>query len=496
MAHGKVYLVGAGPGDGRLLTVWGKELLERADVVVYDRLIDESILSLLREDAERVDVGKAPGKHTLPQEEIHRLLVERAREGKMVVRLKGGDPFVFGRGSEEAWYVRSQGIEVEVVPGVTSAIAVPAQAGIPVTHRGVSRGFWVLTGSEGLEEFPWSAIAHFSGTLVFLMGMANFPHIVQLLLTHGKSPATPVAVIQEGGGASQRTVVGSLEDIREKVSRENLTTPAVVVIGEVVKLREVLPHRERLLLHGKRILFTGSVEDEKVFAPLRERGAVAEHCPLLHLEIDYRALKEVFEEMQGGELLIFASKHAVWAWKEGMRRYRFDVRHMKDVVVAALGRKTAQGLEEMGIYPDYLPQRFSAQDLLAAIPWKEGQQALVLTSDVGKEEWLLRLASLPYPVEVVAICRNTPNEKMREPLRRVIEKGVDAIVYTSPSTLASMELFVENLPELHSQVLVAAIGPTTAFALQRRGFRVDLVPEEHTVEGLVQALIKKWGGGE
>jgi uroporphyrinogen III methyltransferase/synthase len=244
MKQGKVYLVGAGPGDPGLMTVKGLDCLRCADVVIYDRLIDESILSEARPEAEKIYVGKADRLHILEQDSINQLLLEKAREGKVVVRLKGGDPFVLGRGGEEAWVLTRHGIPFEVVPGVTSASAVPAYAGIPITHRGVASSFAVITGHKasdrGEPRISWDKLATGADTLVILMGMRNLAKIVDQLIRHGRSPSTPVAVITQGTTSQQRCLVGTLQDIVGKVGKENLQPPSIVVVGEVVQFRETL----------------------------------------------------------------------------------------------------------------------------------------------------------------------------------------------------------------------------------------------------------------
>jgi uroporphyrinogen III methyltransferase/synthase len=244
MKQGKVYLVGAGPGDPGLMTVKGLDCLRRADVVIYDRLIDESILSEARPEAEKIYVGKADRLHILEQDSINQLLLEKAREGKVVVRLKGGDPFVLGRGGEEAEILTRHGIPFEVVPGVTSASAVPAYAGIPITHRGVASSFAVITGHKasdrGEPRISWDKLATGADTLVILMGMRNLAKIVDQLIKHGRSPSTPVAVITQGTTSRQRCLAGTLQDIVDKVGKENLQPPSVVVVGEVVQFRETL----------------------------------------------------------------------------------------------------------------------------------------------------------------------------------------------------------------------------------------------------------------
>lgn len=493
---GKVYLVGAGAGDKKFLTMWGKELLGKADAVVYDRLIDQQLLLLAREDAECIPVGKMSENHAISQEEINALLLELALQGKTVVRLKGGDPYILGRGGEEARYLFEHGVEVQVVSGVTSVVAVPAQAGIPLTHRGISRSFWVLSGNESLEELPWPAMASFRGTLVFLMGIGKLPQIVDALLINGKSPDIPSAIIQEGATSFQKTVVGKLSNIVEKAQSHGITPPGIIVIGEVIKLRELLPHRERLPLHGKRILFVGSDKKEELFLPLLDQGAEVIHCPVLHITFEEEEVYSALERVDEVKLFIFVSKNAVHALKVGLRRSRFDVRKLAKVKIAAVGSETAACIEEMGIYPDFVPNTFSAQDLFKVLPSGKGKQAFVFTSDLGREEWISGLAALGYKAQKITAYRNSPNWKVQPLLLQEAERGISAVLYTSPSSFIFMEVLLGDLRRYLSQALIMAIGPTTAKAIEKRGFKVGLTVNKPRISNMIQALCKKWRDGD
>ncbi|MGQ9474195.1 MAG: uroporphyrinogen-III C-methyltransferase [Candidatus Caldatribacteriaceae bacterium] len=492
MVVGKVYLVGAGVGNRKFLTVWGKEILEKADAVVYDRLIDRQLLLLAREDAECIPVGKTSGNHTVSQEEINRLLLELALQGKTVLRLKGGDPYILGRGGEEARYLFEHGVDVQIVSGVTSAVAVPAQAGIPLTHRGISRSFWVLSGSEGLEELPWPAMASFRGTLVFLMGIGKLSQIVDALLINGKPPDTPSAIIQEGATSLQKTIVGELSNIVEKAQSQGITPPGIIVIGEVVKLREVLPHRERLPLHGKRVLFVGSEKKEELFLPLSDQGAEVVYCPVLNITLEEEEVCFALGKIDEVSLLIFASKNAVQALKAGLRKSRFDVRKLAKVKIAAVGLETAACLEEMGIYSDVVPNTFSAQGLFKVFPPGEGKKVFVFTSDLGREEWILGLAALGYKAKKITAYRNSPNWKVQPLLLQEVKRGINAVLCTSPSSFTFMEVLLGDLSRYLSQTLIVAIGPTTAKAIEKRGFKVGLTVKEPSVSNMIQALYRKW----
>ena len=419
---GKVYLIGAGPGDPGLLTVKGREALERADVVVYDRLAHPSLLDYAPPAAERVFAGKARGQQELTQDGINALLVEQARAGKLVARLKGGDPFVFGRGGEEALALARAGIPFEVVPGVSSAIAAPAYAGIPVTHRGVATGFTVVSGSEDpskpessvrWEELGRSLAAH-GGTLMTLMGWASIEKILDVLQRAGLSPDTPVALVQWGTWNRQRTVTGTLATAAAKGRAAGLAAPVVAVIGEVVSLRNELAWFDNRPLFGKRVLVTRSrTQASRMCELLEDAGATAVELPAIAIAppLDYGPLDEAVSRLSSYGWVIFASVNAVDAVFERLDAQGRDARAFGTARVGAIGPATAAALERRGIRPDFTPSRSvssAALEELAAYEWN-GVSVLLPAADIGRDELAEGLSRLGASVErVIAYRTITP----------------------------------------------------------------------------------------
>ncbi len=374
MKAGKVYLVGAGPGDPGLITVKGIESLKKADVIIYDRLLDERLLDLAAPTAERIYVGKAVGEHTRPQNEINQLLVTMAKEGKTVVRLKGGDPFVLGRGGEEAEVLAQNCVPFEVVPGITSAVAVPAYAGIPVTHRGLASSFAVITGHEdpNKEEssINWEKLATGVDTLIFLMGMKNLPEIVSKLIEFGRPSSTPVAVIKEGTKPEQKTVVGSLQDIVAKVKDNSLIPPAIIIIGEVVRLRDKLRWFDNRPLFGKRILVTRARHQASALSQLlAEHGAKPIELPSIDIQpiADSMELDQAISNLKGYHWIIFTSTNGVAAFWQQLNDLRLDSRAMFGLQIGAIGPATAEALAANGVTPDYVPESYTTEGILAGL---------------------------------------------------------------------------------------------------------------------------------
>ena len=411
MKRGKVYLVGAGPGDLGLMTQKGLSCLEQADVVIYDRLIDEQLLDSVPPKAERLYVGKAAGEHTSSQVEINRLLVEKAKEGKTVVRLKGGDPYVLGRGGEEAEVLVANHIPFEVVPGVTSSVAVPAYAGIPLTHRRLASSFAVITGHQvrGKSSINWEKLATAVDTLVFLMGMKNLPEIVDRLIEHGRPPDTPVAVIREGTRPSQKTVVGSLQDIVAKVKEQRLTPPAVIVVGEVVRLRDKLRWFDNRPLFGKRILVTRARHQAGALSRLLiERGAQPVELPAISIQkIAGRELDDAIANLSSYHWLVFTSSNGVAAFFERLRVLNLDARALSGLKIGAIGPATAKALRAKGINPDYVPEVYSSEGLIAGLESQAvgGKRFLLPRADIADNELADGLTGLGAEVHEIAAYR-------------------------------------------------------------------------------------------
>jgi len=483
---GKVYLVGAGPGDPELITVKGLRLLREADVVLHDRLLNEKLLRDLK--AEIIDVGKAPGKHKLSQEEINELLIEKAREGKIVVRLKGGDPYLFGRGGEEALALRDAGIPFEVVPGVTSAIAAPALAGIPVTHRGISTALTVVTGHEEPgkdKELDWHALARLGGTLVVLMGVGRIRENTSMLLDGGLSPQTPAALIERGSWPDQRCVRGTLGDIAERASSSGVKSPAVLVVGDVVDLERYLRQRRIAILRAEKQL--------DVSVRLAERYGF---IPVAAPSISLRALElphDIKERIEKTECVVFTSSNGV----EIISRRSDLVDLIQKKRVAAIGPKTAQALSERGVNVDVIPAEYSSRGLVNALGGFKS--VLLLRSAQGSPALLQGLRSSGIEVEDVPVyeVKGSEDSRLDDLIRRA--ELIDVFAFTSGSTVRylmrrSEELGMEDhLRRALDSALVVAIGPPTAEVLGEFGVRVDLIPERYTFEGMLEAARREIG---
>jgi len=502
MSNGIVCLVGAGPGDPKLITVKGLECIKKADTIIYDRLVGLRLLAFARPGAEIIYVGKAPGCHAMKQEEINRLLVEKAREGKVVARLKGGDPFVFGRGGEEAEALYEAGVRFEVIPGVTSATAVPAYAGIPVTHRGYASTLAIVTGNEDpLKEnssIAWDKIATGADTLVFLMGMANLPEITRSLIKNGRPSQTPVALVGWGTMPAQRTLVGTLEDIHEKAQKVSFTNPAVIIVGEVVKLREKLKWFDNKPLWGKRILVTRAREQagalsEKIEAlggePL-EFPAIAVAEP-----VDYGPLDRAILELNTFNWIVFTSMNGVAAFFKRLRHHRKDVRELYSTKLCAIGPKTREALENYGLMVEYVPGNYRSEEIAEGLRDKisTGDRVLLPRADVARKVLTETLTGMGAHVTEVTVYRIEQGEGNSPAVKEMLERGeIHVITFTSSSTARNFVrmLGAPNLKDLLDGVTVACIGPVTADTARKLGIKVDVVAGEYTVEGLVKAILE------
>ncbi|MFQ5860585.1 MAG: uroporphyrinogen-III C-methyltransferase [Dehalococcoidia bacterium] len=501
---GKVYLVGAGPGDPGLITVKGLRCLEEAQVVVYDRLVDPRLLHRAPRDAELVFVGKGRRKTLLEQDKISQLLVRRAQEGKRVVRLKGGDPFVFGRGGEEAQALARAGVPFEVVPGVTSAIAAPAYAGIPLTHRQLSSAFTVVSGSEDpSKEEPavhWERLAQTGGTLVVLMGWEQLPSIVGKLLDSGMEPATPAALVEWGTEPRQRTVTGTLRDIVQRGREAGLEPPVVAVFGEVVRLREELPWFEGKPLYGKRILVTRSRTQASALSELlAEQGAEPVELPTIEIKPlkDYSELDGALEALGEYRWVVFTSANAVEVFFARLKALGLDARALSGLKVCAIGPATAESLSHYGVQADFVPREYLTEALLQGFEGAESQGARVLLprADIGREELVRRLEELGATVHQVTAYRTVLPEGAGERAQALLEHGkIDVATFTSSSTVENLVALLEGRGELLHKVTVACIGPVTAQRAQELGLRVDVVARSFTIPGLVQALLGYFAG--
>jgi len=481
-----VHLVGAGPGDPGLLTVRGAEVLGRADVVVYDRLVHPSLVDLAPPDAVRVYVGKAPGRAEIEQPDINALLVEHGRAGRAVVRLKGGDPFVFGRGGEEAEALAAAGVPFEVVPGITSAIGAPAYAGIPVTHRGTSTHFTVVTGHEdpakGSADVDWEALAKAGGTLVILMGAGRVGDIAARLVAGGRPPETPVAAVRNGTRAEQQTVRATLATIADAGVR----APAAIVVGEVAGLD--LAWFETRPLFGRSVVVTRAREQTSALRHrLESLGAAVIELPAIAIE----PLAFHVPDLSRHAWLVFTSANGVAAFFDrGLAPAGLDARVLAGLRVAVIGPGTANALTTRGVRPDLLPERFVAESLLEAFPppSTEGERVLVARAEQARDVLPAGLSERGYEVDVLPVYRTVTATPDPTALERVRTGGVDALTFTSSSTVTNLCDLLGAVPA--PQPLVVSIGPVTSKTAKERGLRVDVEASEHTIDGLVAALLR------
>jgi uroporphyrinogen III methyltransferase/synthase len=470
-----VFLVGAGPGDPGLLTRRGEALLRAADVVVYDRLASPALLELARADAELVDVGKARGRAAMTQDEINAVLVARGGEGKHVVRLKGGDPFVFGRGGEEAEACMAASVPFEVVPGVTSAIAAPAYAGIPVTHRGLSTSVTIVTGHEdpakGHIDTDWDALARTGGTLVILMGATRISDIAKALIAGGRTEDTPAAAVRWGTRPEQRTVRATLGTIAD----ENVEAPSAIVVGDVAALD--FAWFEQRPLFGRTIVVTRAREQASdLRSRLEQLGAEVLELPTIAISPTDFDVPDVGQY----EWVVFTSANGVDALFAKLR----DTRDLAGPKVAAIGPGTAEALLRRGVRADLVPQRFVAESLLESFPPGSGR-VLLARAAVARDVLPEGLAQKGYDVDVLAVYRTQPVPVALETIARLV--GVDAVTFTSSSTVTNFCDAVGALPE--PQPIVVSIGPVTSNTARERGLRVDAEAADHTIEGLIHALL-------
>lgn len=483
-----VYLVGAGPGDPGLLTLRGAELLAGADVVVHDRLADSAVLELVRPDVECIDVGKTPGLAGAQQEAINALLIERGRQGQAVVRLKGGDPFVFGRGGEEAEALLAAGVDFEVVPGITSAVAVPAYAGVPVTHRGLSRSFSVVTGhsrSLGAGGVDWDALARAGDTIVVLMGVGHRAAIASALQAAGRPPTTPVLAVQWGTRPEQRSVRTTLAEL----SRTTLESPAVLVIGPVAGLNMAWYERRPLL--GCRVVVTRAPHQASSLAEqLRRVGAQPVAVPVIELadpSDEGAGLDRAARRLAGGayQWVVFTSANAV----DRLFSRLDDLRALGSSRLAVVGRATADALAAYHLRADLVPVRFVAEGLLEVFP-APSEPGTVLLPQAADARAVLAdgLTARGWQVEVVEAYRTVPGQPSDGQLAAAA--GADAICFTSSSTVTNYLAVAgpERVPPV-----VAAIGPVTAATARRHGLKVTVEATEHTIEGLVSVLVRAVG---
>ena len=498
---GKVALVGAGPGDEGLMTLRGKDWLERAEVVVYDHLANERLLRFTQPGTKYIYAGKKEGKTTLFQDKINALLIEQAQLGKVVVRLKGGDPFIFGRGGEEIQALTDAGIPFVVVPGVTSPIGVAAYAGIPLTHRDFSSTLSIITGSneKGKEDthIDWEKIASRSGTLIFLMGARKLKRITENLMQYGKDPDTPIAVIQWGTTHRQKTWTGTLKTIVDIAEKENIKPPALTIVGEVVNLKPHTDWYETLPLFGKTLVITRPEEQSETFMQgLLERGAEPFLFPVIETvpPEDWGPLDTAIQKLDRYHGLIFTSVNGVKFFMRRLKEKGKDVRELKGLRLYAIGPKTEKAVNALGIHVDVVPEDYVAESLLASMGKEniKGKKFLLPRAAVARETLPDQLRAQGATLDVAPAYQTIrPKTDTGELIRRIKEGSIHAVTFTSSSTVMHfMDLIGTKLKPQLTKVAVACIGPVTAKTAEKAGLKVDVMAEVYTVDGLITALEK------
>ena len=499
-----IYLVGSGPGDPGLFTVKGVRCMEEADAVVYDRLAPESLLAHARPGAEMIYVGKKPGDdQAMKQDEINRVLVELGRAGKTAVRLKGGDPYIFGRGGEEALELLEAGIPFEVVPGVTSGVAAPAYAGIPVTHRNVSTSVAFITGHEdptkGRSDVDWKGIARGADTLVLYMGVGRLREISTELIDAGRNPETPVAVVRWGTLPEQRTVTGTLADIAERVAEAKLKPPAITVVGDVVNLRESgLGWYERRPLFGRRVVVTRArAQAGELSARLEGLGAEVREFPTIEVKPpeDFGPLDGAILSLNYFDWLVFTSVNGVEAFLERLRHHGLDLRAIpRETRVAAIGPATAEALRGVGLRVDVVPEEFRAEALIDAVAGESlaGKRVLIPRAKVAREVLPEKLREAGAEVVVPPAYETVPSSAGKGRLARELESGgIDCVTFTASSTVDNFvgAFGADEAVRLLAGSRVVCIGPITADTARGHGLRVDAEAKEYTIPGLTEAVL-------
>ncbi len=499
---GKVWLVGAGPHDTGLFTLKGKAVLEQADVVVYDHLVSQGILAMIPKTAKVINVGKISGDHPVPQKEINQILVEEGLSGKRVVRLKGGDPFLFGRGGEELEEICKHGIPFEVVPGVTSAISVPAYNGIPVTHRDYCSSVHIITGhTKNLEraDIDFPALVKFGGTLVFLMGVASMPVICRELMDAGMDPAMPAAILEKGASAHQRRVVSDLEHLPEEAAKAEIQAPAIIVVGKVCSLAEQFHWAEDRPLGTMKIMVTRPKDRSSNLAEkLREHGAEVVEVPTIETDmiLETDALHDAMANISEYHWVAFTSPFGVKIFFQKLIEYKIDVRRLAGLKFAAIGSATQKAIEEKGVFVDLVPEKYDGKALGEAIARKlldeeeitgEQQVVLIPRARIGTEDVLkpLEEAGILYEDLPVYDTVEAPETDISW-----YDDSVDFVAFTSASTVRGFVKMAGGID--HTKVKAVCIGEQTAQEARKYGMQT-IVAEKATIDSMVECFLSLSG---
>ena len=497
--NGMVYLVGAGPGDYRLITLKGKECLEKADVVICDYLADKRLLAFAPENVEYIYVGKKAGNHAMRQEDISQLIADKAKEGKCVVRLKGGDPFVFGRGGEEAEVLKNNGVRFEIVPGVTSAIAAPAYAGIPVTNRKVAVSFAVVTGHEdptkGKSDINWEKLSTAVDTLVFLMGVGNLPHITSQLIKYGRSADTPAALVRWGTKAQQEVLITTVGKAAEDVIKHNLKPPAVFVVGNVVNLRSTIQWFDNKPLFGKNILITRArSQASKLTTALEELGANCIEAPAIKIappDDNYVSLDNAITKIHDYDWIIFTSTNGVERFFARLNEKNLDARCLSNAKIAAIGTATADKLKNYGIIADKIPTMFKAEGILEVLQndIQKGSKVLIPRAQKAREALPIGLRQMGAIVDVAETYCTKMADTNKDDIKDLLKNNqIDMVTFTSSSTVENLLKLIDGEKTLLNNVKTAVIGPITAKTCKNNGLKVDIEADVYTIDGLVNKI--------
>ena len=499
--NGYVYLIGAGPGDPGLITVRGRECIGRAEVILYDYLANEELLRHARPNAELIYAGKVGGAHNREQSQINELLVQKALEGKVVARLKGGDPFVFGRGGEECEALVAHRIPFEIVPGVTAGIGAAAYAGIPLTHRDFTTSVAFVTGHEGHDKdvstIDWERLSLGSGTIVFYMGVKNLPQITASLLSHGRPPETPVALIRWGTRPDQEVLIGTLADIAEKARKTGFKAPAITVVGEVVTLRDKLRWFDNRPLFGRTILVTRAADQAGEFSRLLEaQGARILECPTIRIAPpeSFTGLDDAIARLADFHWLVFTSGNAVTAFFDRLQRLGLDSRAIGPCRVCAVGPKTAEQLQAHGVRADLIPEDYKGEGVVAAFAEMDihGLRILFPKGDRARDVIPTGLRQQGAEVAAPVAYRNLAPDSVPLPVLMALEeRRVDCVTFTASSTVSNLAgLLGENhFLKLLEGVTVASIGPITSRTCRELGLEVLIEPREYTLAALTAEIV-------
>ena len=498
--RGIVYLVGSGPGDPGLITLRGMECLSKADVVVYDYLANELLLNHAPDSAELIYAGKIGGRHNQSQDEINDLLVKKGLQGKTIVRLKGGDPFVFGRGGEECEALREAGVPFEIIPGVTASIGAAAYAGIPLTHRGYTVSVTLVTGQEGKEKaesnIDWERLSHGNGTVVFYMGIKTLRRNMTRLMEHGRDPQTPVALIRWGTLPKQRVLTGTIATIADLAEQSAFKPPAITVVGNVVTLRDKLRWFDSRPLFGKRLMVTRAVAQAGEFATmLAERGAAVIECPTIRIvEPDnWQPMDEALRELSTFDWLILTSTNAVRAFFQRLDYLGLDARALGTCRVCALGPKTAEIVKSFGVRPDLLASDYKAEGVVAEFSRMNitGKRMLYPRADRAREAIPRELGKMGASVDCPVIYRTIlPDRLPAEAVFALEKRSIDCITFTSSSTVRNLAQMLgeDRMLDMLKGVVIASIGPITSRSCRELGLKVDIEPKEYTLPALTDAI--------